>query len=694
MKNKLKKALAAAMALSCLAPLAPAHAEIGKDEKLLTYNFELTDGVNLLDTTKTERFGTDGAVKKTDWAQSEDWLKNGYAGNNTGVLKITAPAASGDTFDSTAVFIQCYHLAKNLNYKNDDGSRRYMIAKFKVYTDGEGLEYISLGNEWGDRYSIGVSMEGTKWSNPEYSDASYIPVPSLEKNKWNEVIFVTYFDNKHLDGSTTRYDTYSDIYVNGKLVGEGKKFANARNPHAVSQTDDEHMAMRLILRGKYTNSPSFVSEGFTVYLDDISMSVSDKPLTIPALADSDRYEINSDKTTVSVFSGTTSSALKAANTGDTVTVYNGSTLLSANDSLADGNTVVVANSYGIKKEYTVKIITPELSAKDISLTYSTDGTTQTELERFGGELKKAEYSYNAEIKNVTGEKKNIGAVLARYDANGTLTAAEIETLEAESKISTQDIGVKLEVKDEPSTGEYIKGFLLDLGTMKPVADTYATNKRNGTLKVLFLGNSITQHGYAAGIGWYGTWGMAATSEDKDFVHILQKNIKEKAPDAEFKVANVWDFERYFYNLDNVTAANFKDYVDFDADIIVSAFGANINNAGNENDPTFESGRTFSADDYIKIIDYFNPKGDAKVIPVLTTLTKTVIADEILKVPAKTDWTLVNTSDLTDSKYTAYPYRDAEVFGSNVTDGVLNHPGDLGMQVMAERIWDVLKNCID
>lgn len=694
MNNKFKRMLAAFVAASCLAPLATVHATIGQDEKALTYNFELTDGVNLIDTTKTEVFGVDGAVRKTNWTQGEEWLTDGYAGNNTGVLKITAPPASGSTFVNNNTYVQCYHLSKNLSYKNDDGSRRYMIAKFKVYTDGEGLEYISLGNEWGDRTSIGVSMEGTKWSNPEYADASYIPVPGLEKNKWNEVVYVTYFDNKHSDGSYTRYDTYSDIYVNGKLIGEGKKYTNARNPHAVGQVDDEHLAVRLILRSKYTTSPTFASEGFTVYLDDVSLSVSDSPLAIPSLAESDKYEINSDKTVVSVFAGTTPSALKAKNSDDTVTVYNGSTQLGASDTLSAGNTVVVTNAHGIKKEYTVKIITPELSAKDMSLTYSTDGSTQKNLERFGGELKKAEYSYKAKIKNVTGEEKNIGAILARYNSNGTLTSAEISSVKVKSKIDTQDIEVNLEVKDEPSSGEYIKGFLFDMSSMKPLADAYATNKRNGSLKVLIIGNSITKHEYAAGVGWYGNWGMAATSEDKDFVHILQKNIKEIHPDAEFKVTSVWDFERYFYNFDNITDSKFKEYVDFDADIIVSAFGANINNANNENDPTFESGRTFSVNDYINVINYFDTKNDARIIPVLTPLTKTVIADEILKLPEAKGWTLVNTADLTDQKYTAYPYRDAEVFGANVTDGVLNHPGDLGMQVIAERIWEALKDCMD
>ena len=51
----------------------------------------------------------------------------------------------------------------------------------------------------------------------------------------------------------------------------------------------------------------------------------------------------------------------------------------------------------------------------------------------------------------------------------------------------------------------------------------------GNLKVnriLFLGNSITRHGPKEAIGWNGNWGMAASSLDKDYVHILLRSLAE------------------------------------------------------------------------------------------------------------------------------------------------------------------------
>ena len=52
--------------------------------------------------------------------------------------------------------------------------------------------------------------------------------------------------------------------------------------------------------------------------------------------------------------------------------------------------------------------------------------------------------------------------------------------------------------------------------------------------------------------------------------------------------------------------------------------------------------------------------------------------------------LVDMSDLTERKYTAADYKEnSAVFTSNVIEPVLNHPGNLGMEKMAERIFMVL-----
>ena len=41
-----------------------------------------------------------------------------------------------------------------------------------------------------------------------------------------------------------------------------------------------------------------------------------------------------------------------------------------------------------------------------------------------------------------------------------------------------------------------------------------------TDRIVFLGNSITLHGPAETVQWAGNWGMAASEQDKDYVHIM------------------------------------------------------------------------------------------------------------------------------------------------------------------------------
>lgn len=93
-------------------------------------------------------------------------------------------------------------------------------------------------------------------------------------------------------------------------------------------------------------------------------------------------------------------------------------------------------------------------------------------------------------------------------------------------------------------------------------------------KVLFLGNSITKHGPKADIDWSGNWGMAASAEAKDYVHVFTKALSEKQGSApEILVKNIADFERAHQGYD--FAAKLKEAIDFQADLIVLAIGENV-----------------------------------------------------------------------------------------------------------------------
>ena len=52
------------------------------------------------------------------------------------------------------------------------------------------------------------------------------------------------------------------------------------------------------------------------------------------------------------------------------------------------------------------------------------------------------------------------------------------------------------------------------------------NKDGCGIRIMFAGNSITRHGVKEDIGWLNDFGMAASSIDNDYVHILAKRVQE------------------------------------------------------------------------------------------------------------------------------------------------------------------------
>ena len=93
-------------------------------------------------------------------------------------------------------------------------------------------------------------------------------------------------------------------------------------------------------------------------------------------------------------------------------------------------------------------------------------------------------------------------------------------------------------------------------------------------KVLFLGNSITLHGPAPAIGWPGNWGMAASAPEKDFVHLVTAALAKAAGTApEVMVKNIAEFERQYatYNVNE----KLKDALEFKPDLVIVAIGENV-----------------------------------------------------------------------------------------------------------------------
>lgn len=196
-------------------------------------------------------------------------------------------------------------------------------------------------------------------------------------------------------------------------------------------------------------------------------------------------------------------------------------------------------------------------------------------------------------------------------------------------------------------------------------------------KVLFLGNSITKHGPKADIDWHGNWGMAASAEAKDYVHLVTAGLKAKTgATPEVMVKNIADFERAHVGYD--ISAKLKEVIDFQADLIIVAIGENV--------PALKTDEEKAAfqSDVTKLLTAL--KADRKpTLLVRSCFWANAAKDEALKqacVVAGGVFVEISTLSKDESNYarSERPYKHA---------GVANHPGDKGMAAIADALLKAL-----
>lgn len=196
-------------------------------------------------------------------------------------------------------------------------------------------------------------------------------------------------------------------------------------------------------------------------------------------------------------------------------------------------------------------------------------------------------------------------------------------------------------------------------------------------KVMFVGNSITLHGIKDDIGWHQSHGMAASSKENDYVHIIEREVLAIDPLASFCICQVAKWERQYKNGSEILPL-YKSAREFGADIIVLRF---IENCPNVN---FEP-EIFKSELGI-LVDYLNVGERARII--VTTGFWKHPGDSVLREFAKEhNYHLVELGDLGEN--------DAmKAIGLFSHEGVANHPGDLGMKMIADRLANVLIPYVD
>lgn len=205
---------------------------------------------------------------------------------------------------------------------------------------------------------------------------------------------------------------------------------------------------------------------------------------------------------------------------------------------------------------------------------------------------------------------------------------------------------------------------------------FVHEKEHADKKILFVGNSTTLHGVKEDIGWYHAWGMAASSEERDYVHVTVQMLEDAGVRTSFCVCQVSAWEVNYKNgsgmLDTYKAAR-----DFNADIIVMNFVGNCPRADFDAD-VFER-------EYKALLDYLNRDHHAKII-LCTNFHGHPGDERIIKTAGERSYSLITLKDLgADDAMTAK--------GLFEHQGVANHPGDLGMKMTAERIFHAAEKFI-
>ena len=210
------------------------------------------------------------------------------------------------------------------------------------------------------------------------------------------------------------------------------------------------------------------------------------------------------------------------------------------------------------------------------------------------------------------------------------------------------------------------------GQIKSGGPVTVEKAENDGIRVMFVGNSITRHAVAAHIGWHWNYGMAASAKEKDYVHLLMSKISEKYANAAYCICQVWEWEGNYRNgsavLEKYAAAR-----EFNADLIIMRSCENCRK-------TEWDAEAFNRE-YKALIDYLNATGRATV--VLTTSFWPFAADEeIKKVADERGYPIAYLGDLGEDD-------SMKAIGVFEHSGVANHPGDKGMQAIADRIYALL-----
>lgn len=197
------------------------------------------------------------------------------------------------------------------------------------------------------------------------------------------------------------------------------------------------------------------------------------------------------------------------------------------------------------------------------------------------------------------------------------------------------------------------------------------NKAGKGNRIMFVGNSITRHGVLPSIGWHWNYGMAASSKQNDYVHILIEKFCEIYSDPAFCICQAAEWE-LAYKTGNEVLYYYDEARKFEPDIIIMRIC--------ENCPRDDFDNALFKQRYLELVSYLNPTGKAKIV-MTSSFWKHTATEALKEIAKENNIPIALLEDLGEDD-------SMKAIGLFEHEGVANHPGDKGMRFIAERIYDL------
>ena len=202
-----------------------------------------------------------------------------------------------------------------------------------------------------------------------------------------------------------------------------------------------------------------------------------------------------------------------------------------------------------------------------------------------------------------------------------------------------------------------------------------------SINYLAIGNSITRHQMSD--YWWGDWGMAASTEDKDYFHLVKQKLKEKHGKVTARAYNFYAWEPQ--GTDRAEALTLlENYLSEDLNYVSIQLGENVSDTA-----TFEA----DFDEMIRFIQARAPK--AMIVIIGNFWTNNTVDELKMRVAIKYSLPCIDLAEIRDNPAyqcgmgtTVY---DASGFPHQIAhEGAAKHPNDAAMAYIADKVFTAME----